>query len=46
MPLPIPQAPWEDMSLDFIVGLPKTRNHKDYIMVIVDMLSKIAHFVA
>ena len=42
-PLPIPPVIRRDISMDFIVGLPKSGN-KSVIMVIVDHLSKYAHF--
>jgi hypothetical protein len=43
--LPIPTWKWEDISMDFIVGLPMTTKGYDSIRVIVDQLTKIAHFL-
>lgn len=44
-PLPIPIAPWEDVRMDFIMGLPRTQRVTYLIMVVVDKFSKTAHFV-
>eukprot|EP00253_Pinus_taeda_P007798 PITA_07798 len=44
-PLPIPEWKWETISMDFITGLPQTRKNHDSIMVVVDKLSKVAHFI-
>jgi hypothetical protein len=45
-PLPIPSWKWEDTSMDFIVGLPNTSQRHDSIWVIVDRLTKTAHFLS
>jgi hypothetical protein len=44
-PLSIPMWKWDDISMDFVVGLPLTARKKDSIWVIVDRLTKTAHFI-
>ena len=44
-PLPIPVWKWEDISMDFVVGLPRTIKRYDSIWVIVDCLTKSAHIL-
>jgi hypothetical protein len=44
-PLKIPEWKWEQIGMDFIVGLPRTPAGYDSIWVIVDRLTKVAHFI-
>jgi hypothetical protein len=44
-PLKVPEWKWEKIGMDFIVGLPRTRDGYDSIWVIVDRLTKVAHFI-
>ena len=43
--LPILEWKWEIISMNFITGLPKNFRHNNSIMVVVDKLSKEAHFI-
>ena len=43
--LQIPNRRWAHVSLDFITGLPKSRNGNDAILTLVDTVSKMAHFI-
>jgi hypothetical protein len=44
-PLKVPEWKWEEIGMDFIVGLPRTPDGYDSIWVIVDHLTKVAHFI-
>jgi hypothetical protein len=44
-PSKVPERKWEETGMDFIVGLPRTRDGYDSIWVIVDRLTKVAHFI-
>ena len=44
-PLEVPCWKWEEISMDFIVGLPKSSRGNDSIWVIVDRLTKVSHFI-
>jgi hypothetical protein len=44
-PLSVPDWKWDDISMDFIVGLPLTACKFNLIWVIIDRLTKSAHFI-
>ncbi|WVZ70439.1 LOW QUALITY PROTEIN: hypothetical protein U9M48_019110 [Paspalum notatum var. saurae] len=44
-PLKVPEWKWEEITMDFIVGLPRTQKGYNSIWVVVDLLTKIAHFI-
>jgi len=41
----VPEWKWEEIGIDFITGLPRTQRGYDSIWVIVDRLTKVAHFL-
>jgi hypothetical protein len=44
-PLQVPERKWGEIPMDFIVGLPRSQSGYDFIWVIVDRLTKVAHFI-
>ena len=45
-PLPIPSRPWESIGMDFLGLLPKSKAGSDMVLIVVDRLTKMTHFVA
>ena len=44
--MPLPEWKWDRIAMDFVVGLPRTQRGYDSIWVIVDRLTKSAHFLS
>jgi len=43
-PLPVPNCPWQDISVYFVLGLPKPQRKHDSILLVVDHFFKMTHF--
>ena len=44
-PFPVPEWKWKIISMDFIIGFPMTLRQHDSIMVVVDTMTKLSHFI-
>jgi hypothetical protein len=44
-PLKIPKWKWENIAMAFVVGLPRSPRGKDVIWMLIDSLTKVAHFI-
>jgi hypothetical protein len=44
-PLQVPEWKWKEIAMDFIMDLPRTQLGYDSVWVIVDQLTKVAHFI-
>jgi uncharacterized protein (DUF2132 family) len=44
-PLKVPEWKWDKVEMDFITGFPKSRKGNNAIFVVIDRLSKVAHFL-
>jgi len=41
----VPDIPWQDISMDFILGLARLMNKHESLFMVVDHFSKMTHFI-
>ena len=44
-PMPIPSRPWQSIGIDYLMPIPESKNGHNAILVVVDRLTKMAHFI-
>ena len=44
-PLSVPKWKWDDIAMDFVTGLPRTNKQHDSAWIVIDRLTKSAHFL-
>src|SRR5271170_754103 len=44
-PLPIPKRPWQSVGMDYLMPVPESKSGHNAILIVVDRLTKMAHFV-
>jgi hypothetical protein len=44
--LPMRKEPWVDISIDIVLGLPRSKRGRDYMFIVVVNFYKIAHFIS
>lgn len=46
MPLPMLSEPWTDISIDFVLVLPRSKSGRDLIFMVVDRFAKMTNFIS
>jgi len=44
-PMPIPSRPWQSIGMDYLMPVPESTNGHNAILIVVDRLMKMAHFI-
>ena len=44
-PFSVPKEPWVNISIDFVLGLPRSKWGRDLIFIVFDRFSKMTHFI-